>query len=483
MASQPIIKTLITLATVGCVTLGASDADAATGASTGALGGGVVTVGSVGTNQIDSTADFSIDAGDTLVILGTDPVSGGGNTFGHKITFADGATIQLDSDLTVNGDGTDALDILGAATIYTNTGDLTLNDRINNSGDPVNLVKTGAGTLTLEDNFNNIFSNNPAAPPNPGVDAPEFDFQEGTVVNQMHSQRSNTHFRLGDNISLNNNHITLGFAVTSRSTLEVGNNNTIDMGVGGSSSAASLLIGNNNSIQLSGGLSIFLQGVAGSASTIGNNNVINGAILALASNGTSLTVGEGNHITFGISISGNGPSILRFLPGSTANRLGFLGVDSLPGSNNGLHIEGLVEITAGGDLTLDGSYARLYSTGALTFADPAIEFRMESSSVFQIDQDYTFNNPIVLSAGGNELKPISGTTTTINANVTGAGQDLSISDIGTLVLNASLPRHLIMSSGGDLVLGSSGSIPATLPATMPSIRALISAELLPVTST
>jgi hypothetical protein len=203
MSNLAFKRTLITLATVSCVTLGATDADAATGASTGALGGGVVTVGSVGTNQIDSTADFSIDAGDTLVILGTDPVSGGGNTFGHKITFADGATIQLDNDLIVNGDGTDALDILGAATIYTNTGDLTLNDRVNNSGDPVSLVKTGAGTLTLENNTANFFPNDPAAPPNLGVDAPEFDFQEGTIVNNIHSTtNNNNHFRIGDNTSL-----------------------------------------------------------------------------------------------------------------------------------------------------------------------------------------------------------------------------------------------------------------------------------------
>jgi hypothetical protein len=448
-------RVLITLTTVGCVTLGAIDAEAAIGASTTALGGGVVTVGGGSGNQIDSTSDFDIDAGDTLVIL-ADPVSGGGNTFGHKITFADGATIQLDSDLTVNGDGTDAIDILGAATIYTNTGDLTLNDRINNSGDPVNLVKTGAGTLTLENNTNNIFPNNPAAPPNPGVDPPEFDVQEGTVVNQMHSQRSNIHFRLGDNISLNHNHIPLNFGATSRSTLEVGNNNTIDIGVEGNSTAASLLVGNNNSIQISDGGGILLQGGDGSASTIGNNNVIDGAIIVFASNVASLTVGEGNHITSGVSVFAGGP--LRFLPGSTANRLAGLDVSSSFDSNKGLHIEGLVEVTAG-SVTLDSSYARLYSTGALTFADPAIEFRMEFNSVFQLDRDYSFDNPIVLFGGGNALRPAAGTTTTINVNVTGAGEDLIIEDSGTLVLNASVPQHLDMTNGGNLTLGAAGSVP------------------------
>jgi hypothetical protein len=418
-------RLLITLATVGCVTLGAIDAEAAIGASTTALGGGVVTVGGGSGNQIDSTSDFIIAAGDTLVIL-ADPVSGGGNTFGHKITFADGATIQLDNDLIVNGDGTDAIDILGAATIYTNTGDLTLNDRLNNSGDPVNLVKTGAGTLVMQNFPENTFFNSHTALPNPGVDAPEIDIQEGNILNEMYTRGDNCYFRIGDNISSDNY-----FTIESYGTPSTKN-----------------------------------------IMEVGNNNIILGGLDVTNSRESSLTIGEGNTISTIFSSAGGAPGqgIVRFSPGSTANRVGqnltinvgrTLEILSLPGSNNGLHIEGLVEI-AGGYTLLDGSYARLYSTGALTFADPAIEFRMQNSSVFQIDQDYTFNNPIVLSGGGNELKPISGTTTTINANVTGAGQDLSISDIGTLVLNASLPRHLIMSSGGDLVLGSSGSIPGNV---------------------
>jgi hypothetical protein len=465
MSNLAFKRTLITLATVSCATLSATDADAATGASTGALGGGVVTVGSVGTNQIDGTADFSIDAGDTLVILGTDPVSGGGNTFGHKITFADGATIQLDNDLIVNGDGTDAIDILGAATIYTNTGDLTLNDRVNNSGDPVSLVKTGAGTLTLENNTANFFPNDPAAPPNLGVDAPEFDFQEGTIVNDIHSAtNNNNHFRIGDNTSLVGGGVRLKTSVPTLSTLEVGNNNTIASAV----DVGDLIMGDSNSI----GGSMFVRGVDGFTGSMGNNNIMDADILVVTRDNYEFTLGEGNNFKRGayfLAISTSEETI-RFSPGTTASRLGqdiainttpSLEALSTPTSFSNLHIEGPVEI-AGGYLIMDNAYGRLYSTGSLTFTDPTIEFRLQDNSVFQLDQDYTFNNPIVLSGGGNTLRLSSGTTTTINVNVTGAGEDLIIEDSGTLVLNASVPQHLNMTNGGNLTLGAAGSVPGNV---------------------
>jgi cytoskeletal protein CcmA (bactofilin family) len=463
MSNLAFKRTLITLATVSCATLSATDADAATGASTGALGGGVVTVGSVGTNQIDGTADFSIDAGDTLVILGTDPVSGGGNTFGHKITFADGATIQLDNDLIVNGDGTDAIDILGAATIYTNTGDLTLNDRVNNSGDPVSLVKTGAGTLTLENNTANFFPNDPAAPPNLGVDAPEFDFQEGTIVNDIHSAtNNNNHFRIGDNTSLVGGGVRLKTSVPTLSTLEVGNNNTIASDV----RAADLIMGDGNTIEDF----VELRGVYGLTSVIGANNTFADNIL-FNTNGNSLTIGGGNNFKKSIiTLPAPGDGTIRFSPGTTASRLGqdqvintelSLATILSTGSDRGIHIEGPVEI-AGGCVHIFDSYARLYSTGSLTFTDPSIEFNLRDNSIFQLDQDYTFNNPITLSGGGNTLRLASGTTTTINVNVTGAGEDLIIEDSGTLVLNASVPQHLDMTSGGNLTLGAAGSVPGNV---------------------
>jgi hypothetical protein len=458
MSNLAFKRTLIILATTGCVTLGAADADAATGASTGALGGGVVTVGSVGTNQIDSTADFSIDAGDTLVILGTDPVSGGGNTFGHKITFADGATIQLDNDLTVNGDGTDAIDILGAATIYTNTGDLTLNDRINNSGDPVSLVKTGAGTLTLENNINNIFPNNPAAPPNLGVDAPEFDFQEGTIVNNIDSTASpNNHFRIGDNTV--SGEWRLNEVNPSLATLEVGNNNTIASDV----RAAGLIMGDSNSI----GGEAYVTGGDGLTNAIGANNTF-ADILQLHGN---LTIGSGNNFKKTMGLMGLlDPLSIKFSPGAVANRIGqgrvintevALATFLTTGSESGIHIEGPVEI-AGGYFEIWRSYGRLYSTGSLTFTDPTIALSILFGGIFQLDQDYTFNNPIALFGGGNTLRLSSGTTTTINVNVTGAGEDLIIEDSGTLVLNASVPQHLDMTSGGNLTLGAAGSVPGNV---------------------
>jgi hypothetical protein len=466
MSNLAFKRTLITLTAVSCVTLGAADTEAATGASTGALGGGVVTVGSVGTNQIDGTADFSIDAGDTLVILGTDPVSGGGNTFGHKITFADGATIQLDNDLIVNGDGTDAIDILGAATIYTNTGDLTLNDRVNNSGDPVSLVKTGAGTLTLENNINNIFPNNPAAPPNLGVDAPEFDFQEGTIVNDIDSTASpNNHFRIGDNTSLVGGGVILKTSLpTPLSTLEVGNNNTIALSV----IATDLIMGDSNSI----GDWMFVRGIDGLTGSMGDNNIMDMDFYIAPYDDYEFTLGEGNNFkrSLYVLVQPSGKGTIRFSPGATANRIGqdiavnastSFRMRSIPNNSNIVHIEGPVEI-AGGYAIMDNAYARLYSTGALTFADPAIEFRMENSSVFQLDRDYSFDNPIVLAGGGNTLRLSSGTTTTINVNVTGAGEDLIIEDSGTLVLNASVPQHLDMTSGGNLTLGAAGSVPGNV---------------------
>jgi hypothetical protein len=454
MASQPIIKILITLAAASCATLCAVDAEAAIGASTTALGGGVVTVGGGSGNQIDSTSNFDIDAGDTLVVL-ADPVSGGGNTFGHKITFADGATIQLDSDLTVNGDGTDALDILGAATIYTNTGDLTLNDRINNSGDPVNLVKTGAGTLTLENNTANFFPNNPAAPPNLGVDAPEFDFQEGTIVNDIHSATNpNNHFRIGDNTSLVGGGVYLERSLISNSTLEVGDNNTIASVV----EVGDLIMGDSNSI---GGM-MFVRGIDGLTGAMGNNNIMDAEVDVIPIDNYEFTLGEGNNFknsitVIAIPVGGT----IRFSPGTTANRIGQdvainTGVSLYMISN--LHIEGPVEI-AGGYAIMDDAYVRLYSTGSLTFTDPTIELRLINNSAFQIDQDYSFNNPIVLFGGGNALRPAAGTTTTINVNVTGAGEDLIIEDSGTLVLNASVPQHLDMTNGGNLTLGAAGSVP------------------------
>jgi hypothetical protein len=463
MSNVAFKRTLITLTAVSCVTLGASDADAATGASTGALGGGVVTVGSVGTNQIDGTADFSIDAGDTLVILGTDPVSGGGNTFGHKITFADGATIQLDNDLTVNGDGTDAIDILGAATIYTNTGDLTLNDRVNNSGDPVSLVKTGAGTLTLENNTANFFPNDPAAPPNLGVDAPEFDFQEGTIVNNIHSTtNNNNHFRIGDNTSLVGGGVILKTSIPTLSTLEVGNNNTISSDV----DVGNLIMGDSNSIGW-----ILVRGIDGLGS-MGDNNIMDMNVNIVTFDDYEFTIGEGNNFkqSLRVLVQPSGKGTIRFSPGATANRIGqdiavnastSLRMLSTPNNSNIVHIEGPVEIAGGYVLILD-SYGRLYSTGSLTFTDPTIEFRLQDNSVFQLDQDYTFNNPIVLSGGGNTLRLSSGTTTTINVNVTGAGEDLIIEDSGTLVLNASVPQHLDMTSGGNLTLGAAGSVPGNV---------------------
>jgi hypothetical protein len=465
MSNLAFKRTLITLATVSCATLCAVDTDAATGASTGALGGGVVTVGSVGTNQIDSTADFSIDAGDTLVILGTDPVSGGGNTFGHKITFADGATIQLDNDLTVNGDGTDAIDILGAATIYTNTGDLTLNDRVNNSGDPVSLVKTGAGTLTLENNTANFFPNDPAAPPNLGVDAPEFDFQEGTIVNDIDSTANpNNHFRIGDNTSLVGGGVGLYVSGSTRSILEVGNNNTITAVV----DVGDMVMGDSNF--MGGGM--FVRGIDGLTGSMGDNNIMDADVGIAPLDDYEFTIGEGNNFkqSLIVSVQLSGKGTIRFSPGATANRIGqdiavnastSLRMRSIPNNSNIVHIEGPVEI-AGGYAIMDNAYARLYSTGSLTFTDPTIELRLQNGNIFQLDQDYTFNNPIVLSGGGNTLRLSSGTTTTINVNVTGAGEDLIIEDSGTLVLNASVPQHLDMTSGGNLTLGAAGSVPGNV---------------------
>jgi hypothetical protein len=469
MSNLAFKRTLITLAAVGCVTLGAADAEAATGASTGALGGGVVTVGSVGTNQIDGTADFSIDAGDTLVILGTDPVSGGGNTFGHKITFADGATIQLDNDLTVNGDGTDAIDILGAATIYTNTGDLTLNDRVNNSGDPVSLVKTGAGTLTLENNTANFFPNDPAAPPNLGVDVPEFDFQEGTIVNNIHSTtNNNNHFRIGDNTSLVGGGVLLKTDPASNATLEVGNNNNIQpVALNNAIQAAGLTIGANNTLEGD----VYLRGTNGLTSSIGNNNTFDSPFVFFSANNNTVTIGSGNNFKTNIAIAGfDGQGSIKFSPGAVANRIGQDAIINtaysiasafIASDNQGYLIEGPVEIV-GGYMQLAGDYARLYSTGSLTFTDPTIELRMQSGGIFQLDQDYTFNNPIALLGGGNTLRLSSGTTTTINVNVTGAGADLIIEDSGTLVLNASVPQHLNMTNGGNLTLGAAGSVPGNV---------------------
>jgi hypothetical protein len=463
-------KTVVALATVSCIALSTIDAEAATGISTTALGGGVVTVGSVGTNQMDGTADFTVAAGDTLVILGTDPVSGGGSTFGHKVILLPGATIQLDNDLIVNGDGTDALDVDGTVTIYTNTGNLTLNDRINNVGDPLSIVKTGAGTLTLDGAATNMFPTNFAAAPKPGIDAPEFDVQAGTLVNPIRIiNNNNTHLRGGNNITTNGWRFTNG----DNHRVEVGNNNTIynQLWTAGGDNHT-IVVGDDNYIE--GNL---LSSTGSNHSfTVGDRNTIDGlasysiGLTYLGGSDSTLTIGEGN--IFKLRILANGTRhLVHFTPGATANRIGenraintanSLWLENIGVANTaqGLHIEGMVEI-AGGFIGLNDTFARLYATGSLTFTDPSIKILL-NSSVFQLDQSYTFNNPIELAGAGSELKIGAGTTATINAAVAGAGQDLTISDTGALILNASVPQNIDLSSGGNFTLGAAGSVPGNV---------------------
>jgi hypothetical protein len=461
------------IAAVTIITLGnyyiLSDAEAATGISTTALGGGVVTVGSVGSNQMDSTADFTVAAGDTLVILGTDPVSGGGSTFGHKVILLPGSTIQLDNDLIVNGDGTDALDVDGTVTVYTNTGNLTLNDRINNVGDPVSIVKTGAGNLTLENTGSNIFPTSPAAAPNIGVDAPEIDVQGGTITNSLgFIAGGNFHVRVGDNAILTSH---ISFQDASPHAIEIGNSTNI----GGS---VSLNYGSNHTITIGDDNTIAREvrvfGGSNNVITVGDRNTIGNASatysLVASANGSNntITIGEGNTLS-GQTIANGNNNLIHILPGATVNDFGAkfayntsaaleargTGVANV---TKGLHIEGMVNI-AGGDLKIrNDSFGRLYATGTLTFADPSIRLFL-NSSVFQIDKDYAFDNVLELAGAGSELKVSPGTTTTINVNVIGAAQDLTISDTGTLALNASVPQHVDLTNGGDFILGAAGSVP------------------------
>jgi hypothetical protein len=452
-------RVLITLATVGCVTLGAPEAEAATGASTTALGGGIVTVGSVGTNQMDNTATFTIATGDTLLISGADPVSGGGNIFGRMIVLEDGATIQLDNDLTV----LPPLEARGTVIINTNTGNLTANFRLQTSVDPASFIKTGAGSLIMNDALDNLHTYTPIAVPNTGVDLPEFDIQAGSIVNRIDSN-DNHHIRVADGLTIDGIICDMGSQLVLRPTLiEIGNNITFNDSI----RASQVVMGDGNTFTYAS-----MGGTSGATSVIGDNNTFeNSLTLETNIDGAELVIGEGNIIKEQLELwpRQGSDSVLRFNPGAVSNRLGqnvavntspSLYINSYPGNTQELHIEGAVEI-AGGYIYLSDGFARLHSTGSLTFTNPNINFRLESST-FQIDRNYTFDNPLYLSGSGSALSISSGTTTTINANVTGASQDLIISDTGTLLLNASVPQNIDLSSGGDFTLGAAGSVPGNV---------------------
>jgi hypothetical protein len=122
---------------------------------------------------------------------------------------------------------------------------------------------------------------------------PEFDFQEGTIVNDIHSATNpNNHFRIGDNTSLVGGGVILKTSLpTPLSTLEVGNNNTIALSV----IATDLIMGDSNSI----GDWMFVRGIDGLTGSMGDNNIMDADIGVVTRDNYEFTLGEGNNFKQG----------------------------------------------------------------------------------------------------------------------------------------------------------------------------------------
>jgi hypothetical protein len=242
---------------------------AATGSSTGALGGGVVTVGSVGTNQMNAASDFTINTGDTLIIDGADPVSGGGNILGRKIIFEDNSTLQTNSYLRIDGDGTYSLRINATgvgATIYTNTGNLEITSNFDSAAGGI-LNKTGPGDFDI-----GPFVNPFAYQTGPNT----FNILEGDFSGYLEINAPTRIINIANNTNIHSISYIFG-----QIDLTIGDNNTFTGFIGNTNgpNGQSVVIGSGNYLDSLGIIGAGSQAYNSFIQINGNNNSSNDVFL------------------------------------------------------------------------------------------------------------------------------------------------------------------------------------------------------------